>query len=163
MLYHLNSSTFLDFLSKITGIENLIADSYFEGGGMHQIRRGGKLKIHADFNRHPRYDLDRRLNALLYLNPDWQEEYGGNLELWDRHMTSCVVRIAPLFNRFVVFATTDFTYHGHPDPLTCPEDVTRKSLALYYYTHERATYGGDQPPPFDFVPSALRERRSSGP
>jgi Rps23 Pro-64 3,4-dihydroxylase Tpa1-like proline 4-hydroxylase len=139
LLYHLNSSTFLDFLSKITGIENLIADSYFEGGGMHQIRRGGKLKIHADFNRHPRYDLDRRLNALLYLNPDWQEEYGGNLELWDRDMTSCVVRIAPLFNRFVVFATTDFTYHGHPDPLTCPEDVTRKSLALYYYTNGRPT------------------------
>lgn len=137
LLYHLNSSTFLDFLSQITGIENLIADSYFEGGGMHQIQRGGKLAIHADFNRHPRSGLDRRLNALLYLNRNWQEEYGGHLELWDRDMTSCVARIAPLFNRLVVFATTDFAYHGHPNPLTCPEGVTRKSLALYYYTNGR--------------------------
>ena len=137
LLYHLNSSTFLDFLSQITGIENLIADSYLWGGGMHQIEQGGKLAIHADFNRHPRYNLDRRLNALLYLNPNWQEDYGGHLELWDREMTGCVVRIAPLFNRLVVFATTDFSYHGHPDALTCPEGVTRKSLALYYYTNGR--------------------------
>jgi hypothetical protein len=137
LLYHLNSSTFLDFLSQVTGIENLIADSYFWGGGMHQIERGGKLAIHADFNRHPRNNLDRRLNALLYLNPNWQEEYGGHLELWDRKMTGCVARIAPLFNRLVVFATTDFSYHGHPNALTCPEGVTRKSLALYYYTNGR--------------------------
>jgi Rps23 Pro-64 3,4-dihydroxylase Tpa1-like proline 4-hydroxylase len=137
LLYHLNSSPFLDWLSQITGIENLMADSYFEGGGMHQIERGGKLAIHADFNHHPRYNVDRRLNALLYLNSDWQEEYGGHLELWDREMTGCVARIAPLFNRLVVFATTDFSYHGHPDRLTCPEGVTRKSLALYYYTNGR--------------------------
>lgn len=137
LLYHLNSATFLEFLSQVTGIENLIADSFFEGGGMHQIERGGKLAIHADFNRHPRYHLDRRLNALLYLNRNWQEEYGGHLELWDRDMRGCVARIAPLFNRLVVFATTDFSYHGHPDTLTCPESVTRKSLALYYYTNGR--------------------------
>jgi hypothetical protein len=137
MLFHLNSSVFLDFLSQVTGIENLIADSYFEGGGMHQIQRGGKLAIHADFNRHPRYNLDRRLNALLYLNLNWKEEYGGYLELWDRDMKDCITRIAPSFNRLVVFATTDFTYHGHPDPLICPEGVTRKSLALYYYTNGR--------------------------
>jgi hypothetical protein len=137
LLYHLNSATFLGFLSQVTGIENLIADSFFEGGGMHQIEGGGKLAIHADFNRHPRNQLDRRLNALLYLNRNWQEEYGGHLELWDRDMRGCVARIAPLFNRLVVFATTDFSYHGHPDTLTCPEGVTRKSLALYYYTNGR--------------------------
>ena len=137
LLFHLNSATFLEFLSQVSGIANLIADSYFEGGGMHQIERGGKLAIHADFNRHRHYGLDRRLNALLYLNPNWQDEYGGHLELWNRDMTSCVVRIAPLFNRLVVFATTDFAYHGHPDALTCPAGVTRKSLALYYYTNGR--------------------------
>jgi len=137
LLYHLNSITFLEFLSRVTGIADLIPDPCFDGGGLHQIVRGGKLAIHADFNKHPRYGLDRRLNLLLYLNKDWREEYGGQLELWNREMTRCEARILPLFNRLMVFGTTDFTYHGHPDPLQCPEGVTRKSLALYYFTNGR--------------------------
>jgi hypothetical protein len=137
MLYHLNSAPFLMFLSEITGIKGLIADSYFDGGGMHQIERGGKLAIHADFNRHPVTQLDRRLNALLYLNEHWQDDYGGHLELWDRTMTSCIKKIAPIFNRMIIFGTTDYTYHGHPDALTCPPSTTRKSLALYYFTKSR--------------------------
>jgi hypothetical protein len=137
LLYHLNSITFLDFLSSITGIENLISDPWFDGGGLHQIVRGGKLGIHADFNKHPRYGLDRRLNVLIYLNKDWREEYGGHLELWDRDMRGCEAKILPLFNRLALFGTTDFTYHGHPDPLRCPEGMTRKSLALYYFSNGR--------------------------
>ncbi len=135
--YHLNSITFLEFLSQITGIENLIPDPQFEGGGLHQIVRGGKLGVHADFNKHRKYGLDRRLNLLLYLNKNWREEYGGHLQLWDKDMTQCEAKVAPLFNRVLVFSTTDFTYHGHPDPLQCPEDMTRKSLALYYFTNGR--------------------------
>ena len=137
LLYHLNCATFLEFLGTLTGIPDLIADPHFDGGGLHQIVRGGKLGIHADFNKHPRYGLDRRLNVLLYLNKAWREEYGGHLELWNRGMTSCEARIAPLFNRLMVFGTTDFTYHGHPDPLRCPEGMTRKSLALYYFSNGR--------------------------
>ena len=137
MLYHLNSAPFLEFLSSITGIDNLIADSFLEGGGMHQIERGGKLSIHADFNKHPHNNLDRRLNVLLYLNKDWKDEYGGHLELWDREMASCVKKIAPQLNRMLIFSTTDFSYHGHPDELKCPYGMTRKSLALYYYTNSR--------------------------
>jgi hypothetical protein len=137
LLYHLNSITFLDFLSKTTGIENLISDPCFEGGGLHQIPRGGKLGVHADFNKHRRFGLDRRLNVILYLNKDWHDEYGGHLELWNREVTQCEAKILPLFNRLVVFGTTDFTYHGHPDPLQCPEGMTRKSLALYYFTNGR--------------------------
>ena len=136
-LYHLNSSTFLQFLSKITGITNLIPDPWFDGGGLHQIVRGGKLGIHVDFNKHPRYGLDRRLNLLLYLNKDWREEYGGHLELWDRDMARCDAKILPIFNRLVIFGTTDFTFHGHPDPLKCPDGMTRKSLALYYFSNGR--------------------------
>jgi Rps23 Pro-64 3,4-dihydroxylase Tpa1-like proline 4-hydroxylase len=136
-LYHLNSITFLDFLTATTGIENLIADACFEGGGLHQIRPGGKLGVHADFNKHRRFGLDRRLNALLYLNKDWREDYGGHLELWNRDVTQCEAKILPLFNRLAVFGTTDFTYHGHPNPLRCPEGMTRKSLALYYFTNGR--------------------------
>jgi len=137
LLYHLNSVTFLEFLSQVTGIENLIPDPSFEGGGLHQIVRGGKLGVHADFNKHRSYQLDRRLNLLLYLNKDWREEYGGHLELWDRNMSHCERRVLPLFNRVMVFGTTDFTYHGHPDPLRCPEGMTRKSLALYYFSNGR--------------------------
>jgi len=137
LLYHLNSITFLEFLSAVTGIPNLIPDPCFDGGGLHQIVRGGKLAVHADFNRHPRYGLDRRLNLLLYLNKDWREEYGGSLELWNRDMTACEAKIVPVFNRLMIFGTTDFTYHGHPDPLQCPEGKTRKSLALYYFSNGR--------------------------
>jgi hypothetical protein len=137
LLYHLNSFTFLEFLSAVTGIENLIPDPCFEGGGLHQIPRGGKLGVHADFNKHRRYGLDRRLNVLLYLNKDWREEYGGHLELWNREVTECQARILPLFNRLAIFGTTDFTFHGHPTPLACPEGMTRKSLALYYFSNGR--------------------------
>jgi len=137
LLYHLNSITFLEFLSAVTGISNLISDPSFEGGGLHQILPGGKLGVHADFNRHRTYGLDRRLNLLLYLNKDWREEYGGHLQLWDRDMTACGAKVLPLFNRVMIFGTTDFTYHGHPDPLQCPEGMTRKSLALYYFSNGR--------------------------
>jgi Rps23 Pro-64 3,4-dihydroxylase Tpa1-like proline 4-hydroxylase len=136
-LYHLNSITFLEFLSAVTGIDNLIPDPRFEGGGLHQIVPGGKLGVHADFNKHRVYGLDRRLNLLLYLNKNWREEYGGHLQLWDRDMTRCEARVAPLFNRVMIFGTTDFTYHGHPDPLLCPPGMTRKSLALYYFSNGR--------------------------
>jgi Rps23 Pro-64 3,4-dihydroxylase Tpa1-like proline 4-hydroxylase len=136
-LYHLNSITFLEFLSQVTGVDNLIPDPRFEGGGLHQIVRGGKLGVHADFNKHAVYGLDRRLNLLLYLNKNWREEYGGHLQLWDRDMTRCEAKVSPIFNRVMIFNTTDFTYHGHPDPLACPEGITRKSLALYYFTNGR--------------------------
>ena len=137
LLYQLNSATFMRFLETLTGIEGLIPDPYFTGGGLHQIERGGFLKIHADFNLHPKFKLERRLNLLLYLNENWEEEYGGHLELWDKEMAHCIHRILPIFNRCVIFNTTDIAYHGHPEPLTCPQGMTRKSLALYYYSNGR--------------------------
>jgi hypothetical protein len=133
----LNSQPFLDFLQELTGIdERLIPDHEFLGGGLHEIKRGGFLKLHADFNKHSK-GLDRRLNALIYLNKDWKEEYGGHFELWDKDLTNCVQKITPHFNTLAIFSTTDFSYHGHPDPLNCPEDRSRKSLALYYYSEGR--------------------------
>ncbi len=127
----------VNFLEKLTGISGLIPDPHYLGGGLHQIERGGFLKIHADFNRHSRLKLDRRINVLLYLNRPWEDTWGGHLELWDSTMTICADKIAPLFNRLVVFTTTDSSFHGHPDPLDCPPDVVRRSLALYYYTNGR--------------------------
>ena len=133
----LNSQPFLDFLQELTSIEEpLIADPEFLGGGLHEIKRGGYLKLHADFNKHTT-QTDRRLNALIYLNKDWKDEYGGHFELWNRDLTKCERKIAPEFNTLAIFTTTDFSYHGHPDPLNCPEDRSRKSLALYYYSKGR--------------------------
>jgi Rps23 Pro-64 3,4-dihydroxylase Tpa1-like proline 4-hydroxylase len=137
LLYFLNGPDVLVFLEKLTGIEHLISDPYYEGGGLHQIPPGGKLGIHADFNLHKEMNLDRRLNLLLYLNKDWAPEYGGNLELWDRKMKGCQRVVEPIFNRCVVFSTTSDAFHGHPHALTCPPDRTRKSVATYYYTAGR--------------------------
>src|SRR5438034_178076 len=78
---------------------------------------GGFLKVHVDFNVHPKLKLDRRLNMLIYLNKEWREEWGGDLELWDADRTMCRKKIAPLFNRTVVFSTGDSSFHGHPHPL----------------------------------------------
>ncbi|MEO0649111.1 MAG: 2OG-Fe(II) oxygenase [Planctomycetota bacterium] len=137
LLINLNSAAFCEFLGELTGIPGLIPDPYFVGGGMHQIERGGFLKIHADFNRHQRLGLDRRLNLLLYLNDDWEESYGGHLELWKTDMSACAKRLLPSFNRCVIFSTTSDSFHGHPDPLKCPKGRYRRSIAAYYYTHGR--------------------------
>ena len=133
-LRRFNSPVMLEWLRRVTGIEGLIPDNSYRGGGCHQILPGGKLDIHEDFNVHPITGLHRRLNAILFLNKDWKEEYGGHLELWNKEMTEPVVRILPTFNTLVVFATDCDSYHGHPEPLTCPEGMTRKSMAAYYYT-----------------------------
>jgi hypothetical protein len=121
-------------------VEALVPDPYFEGGGAHQIMPGGLLKVHADFNKHKLTNLDRRLNVLVYMNKDWSEEWGGHFELWDREMKAPVKKILPIFNRMAIFTTTDFSFHGHPDPLRCPPGRSRKSLALYYYTNGRPDY-----------------------
>lgn len=137
LIYQFNSAPFLTFLEALTGIEGLIPDPHFASGGLHQIPRGGKLGIHADGNRNHKLRLDRRVNALIYLNRDWKDDYGGHLELWDSAMSRCVKKILPVYNRTVIFSVTDRAYHGHPEPLTCPEGMTRKSIALYYFTNGR--------------------------
>ena len=131
-----NSDIFLTYLQKITGIkEVLISDPYLSGGGYHEIKKGGVLKVHADFNKHPLINLDRRVNLLLYLNKDWDEKWGGNLELYDpKNLNKPVVKVPPIFNRCVIFNTTSYTFHGHPEPLSCTENLSRKSIALYFFS-----------------------------
>jgi hypothetical protein len=137
----LNSPQFLEFLSKLTGIRNLQKDDGLEGGGIHQSTRGGYLNIHADFTVHPHHrNWQRRVNVLVYLNENWQEEWGGKLELWDTKMKACEAKVLPVFNRCVIFNTDADSFHGHPEPMTCPEGVYRRSIALYYYTVEKNPY-----------------------
>ena len=130
----LNSKEFCLFLEKLTGIQDIQSDLYLEGGGPHEIRQGGFLKMHVDFNIHPITNLDRRINVLVYLNDDWPDEYGGNLDLWDTEMGSLKISVPPRKNTTVIFNTTENSWHGHPDPVTCPEHRSRRSMAFYYYT-----------------------------
>lgn len=132
----LNSKEFLLLLEKITGISSLIPDHELGSGGVHRSSRGGFLNIHADFTVHPyKKKWHRRVNVLVYLNDVWDESWGGHLELWDKKMTNCVKKIAPILNRCVIFNTDYDSFHGHPEPMTCPENIYRKSIALYYYTY----------------------------
>jgi hypothetical protein len=135
-----NSHAIVEFLQSLTTIPSLIPDPYFVGGGFHETSTGGKLGIHADFRINDTLHLNRRLNVIIYLNKDWKDEYGGHLELWDKKMQGKVHTIAPIFNRCVIFNTDADSFHGHPDPLTCPENVKRRSLALYYYTASKRIY-----------------------
>lgn len=128
-----NSAPMLQFIEALTGMKGLLSDPYFAGGGLHETSAGGLLGIHADFQVNESLQLYRRVNMLVYLNQDWKPEYGGNLELWDRQMQARQQTVAPLFNRCVIFNTDADSFHGHPDPLTTPEGVARRSIALYYY------------------------------
>ena len=105
-----NSATFLQFLQRLTGLDALISDPYFFGGGLHQIEPGGFLKVHVDFSRHETLRVDRRLNVIVYLNRDWERAWGGALEFWDADMTHVVEHVLPVFNRCVIF--------GRPTPIT---------------------------------------------
>ncbi len=140
IFHFFNSAPVLQFLEGLTTIDSLIGDPYFNGGGFHEIFRGGKLGVHADFRINEQLHLNRRINVLIYLNKNWDPDFGGNLELWDRGMKSKVDSVAPLFNRCVIFNTDADSYHGHPVPLNTPNDITRKSIALYYYTASKKIY-----------------------
>jgi hypothetical protein len=135
----LNSKGFLQLLSQLTGIDNLRSDPSLHGGGLHQSVAGGFLNVHADFATHSHNThWRRRINLLIYLNPDWKEDWGGKIELWETDMSKCAAAFLPIANRCLIFNTDHTSYHGHPVPTTCPSDRTRKSIALYYYTEEAA-------------------------
>jgi len=153
VLGELNGGEFVVALERLVGIDALISDPRLWGGGQHQTESGGSLEVHADFNKHPVYGFHRRLNVLVFLNDPWDAEWGGELELWDSAMTGPVKTIAPQLGTVVVFTTDDTSFHGHPHPVRCPADVTRRSLALYYYS-------ADQPAAQD---STLWQQRPGAP
>lgn len=136
-MHDLNSGAFIRFLEAFTGIGHLLPDPHLVGGGLHMTRSGGLLGVHADFNWHAQMQAHRRLNLLIYLTPGWRPEWGGALELWDTQAQACRRLVEPVFNRAVLFATRSDTFHGHPTPWSAPEEITRNSIAMYYYTTAR--------------------------
>ena len=131
----ISSPQFLADLEAITGIPRLLADEQLSGGGMHLTGPGGRLDVHVDFNLIEDRRLFRRLNILLYLNPVWQEEWGGQIELWDKEVRTCRRRCVPALNRCLIFETSDVSYHGVAR-VSAPPEMVRQSFAAYYYTRE---------------------------
>jgi hypothetical protein len=162
---------FLDFVGRITGIPELLYDADYFGGGTHENREGQDLDPHVDFNHHPREGWHRRLNLIVYLNREWNDRWGGSLELHSdpRAADDRVSLVTPLYNRCVIFETTEWSWHGF-GRITLPagrEALTRKSIALYLYTRERpaeelagthSTIYVDRPLPERFHPGMTLEQ-----
>jgi len=131
-----NSSLVLNAMSKKMGISKIVPDPYFTGGGLNMTMPGGLLDVHVDGNYHDATGLNRRLNLILYLNPGWDTSWGGEFSIFDNEGKKCLKKIAPIFNRLVIFDSHDFSFHGVPDAINFPAGVGRKSILLYYYTKE---------------------------
>ncbi len=149
-LWQLCSEPFLEILRDITGIENLVADPLFHGGGLHESFRGGWLNIHADWTQHPHLPLVRKLNLIIYLNRDWDPAWGGALELWGSKDSGAGRSIEPFFNRAALFPTTEETLHGFPDPMTCPAGRSRKSVSVFYWAPDPGAI--ERGAPITFLP-----------
>ncbi len=137
----LNSSIFLEAVANRINIPKLIPDPYYSGGGLNATVRGGLLDVHVDGNYHDATGLNRRVNAIIYLNPNWKNGWGGEFGLYDSTGDQCVKEVEPIFNRLVVFDTHDYSFHGLPNPLNFPEGEARRSIILYYYTKDSRPLG----------------------
>jgi Rps23 Pro-64 3,4-dihydroxylase Tpa1-like proline 4-hydroxylase len=135
--HYMNTPPFVEKIRKITGIPDLYADYGMHGGGWHMHTNGGKLNLHKDYSIHPKLNMERRCNIIIYMTPDWNEDWGGGLELWSNDdeknlPKECITKVHNKFNRAVLFDTSQNSWHGLPDEIRCPEEVYRKSLAIYY-------------------------------
>jgi len=130
----LNSRMILEVMSDVLDIPKLIPDPYFTGGGLNMTLPGGMLDIHVDGNYHDATGLNRRVNAILFLNSTWDESWGGSFGVFSEGGRHLYDEIAPTMNRLVIFDTHDKSFHGTPEPIKCPDGINRKSLILYYYT-----------------------------
>tara|TARA_Y100000590_G_scaffold292433_1_gene329181 strand:- start:51 stop:827 length:777 start_codon:yes stop_codon:yes gene_type:complete len=137
---HLNSEKFVNILENKFNIRGLLPDPTLFGGGMHESRKGGYLKLHSDFIYIRKRKVKRMLNLLIYLNKNWDENWGGAIELWDQKMENNFLKVYPHINSAVVFRTDTESNHGFPDPITCPENEGRKSIAVYYYIKENSIF-----------------------
>jgi hypothetical protein len=130
----LDSPAFVRFVAQVADVPDLSSDPEHLNAGVHETTVGGRSLMHVDFETHPSTGLYHVVNVLLYLNRDWQPEWGGQLELWPDDMHALGTRIEPRFNTLVIFRTHHGTPHGLPNPVACPEGRSRMSLAAYFYS-----------------------------
>jgi hypothetical protein len=131
--HKLFENDFVRRIESISGLEGLsvLDDRY--GYGLHQGGNGSFLDIHIDYNIHPLKKKHRRLNMILFLSKQWEEKWGGHMQFWNADVTQCMQAIKPEFNRCVIFECNNISYHGY-ETIICPEEVTRKSFYLYFFT-----------------------------
>jgi hypothetical protein len=130
----LNSAPILKAMSSRFGIPKLMPDPYFTGGGLNCTPTGGLLDVHIDGNYHDASGMHRRMNALVFLNPNYQSTWGGEFGIYDDDGETLVKTIEPLHNRLVIFDSHDKSFHGLPHPINFPPNDPRRSIILYYYT-----------------------------
>jgi hypothetical protein len=160
---HMHSQAGMEWMTKLTGITDLIPDPYLVGAGYSRSYNGDFLGIHTDFNWNESLKLHRMLSLILYIEPDWQDEYGGDIIFKDFNNKKVIQRIPPKFNRCIIWRHHKRGFHGYPDPITCPSDISRKTFRLFYYvsnaTHNTQDlphrslywYDGDANEPYDIV------------
>ena len=134
----LQTDQFVNLIKQISGIDNLEADPHLHGAGLHQHTPGGKLDMHLDYSIHPVTGKERRVNLIVYFTKDWEEDYGGHIQFWNEDFTKCEKKLTPAFNKAMLFRTSDVSYHGLPYPIKCPENNSRKSMAIYYVSDPRS-------------------------
>ena len=132
IFYLLSIPEVVSLFKKISGIDNLEYDDYLHGAGIHAHPKDGKLAIHLDYEKHPLSGKERRLNLILYLNREWKDEWYGGTELWNEEVSKCITKSNIKFNSCLIFKTNDISWHGLPEPINCPDNVFRKTLAYYY-------------------------------
>jgi Rps23 Pro-64 3,4-dihydroxylase Tpa1-like proline 4-hydroxylase len=130
----LNSAPILRAMSEVLSIPKLMSDPYYSGGGLNVSERGGLLDVHVDGNYHDASGMNRRVNLLYYLNPNWEPAWGGEFGIYDNTGEKLAKAVSPIFNRCIIFDTHDKSYHGLPNPINFPTNDPRRSILLYYYT-----------------------------
>ena len=133
----INSNDFVEIIGKICGIDGMFSDPTMHAGGIHAYPRNGKIDIHLDYTIHPKTGKERRVSFMLYMNKNWKREYGGHLQLWKPDLSGYKEINSDLWNTAVIFKTSEQTYHGLPDKITCPIGMNRKVIGVYYLTEPR--------------------------
>ncbi|MFT6068472.1 MAG: hypothetical protein ACJAT2_000239 [Bacteriovoracaceae bacterium] len=134
LIDHLQSDIFLNELRLLTGIPDLVPDLNLAQGGALSYQDGHFVNLHTDNQTHP-FDLGLKtsLSLLIYLNPEWKDEYKGFLEIRNKENTQSIAKIKPSHNRLVIMEANKDSIHGLPDIISCPEDIQRKAIVLWYY------------------------------
>ena len=135
----LSCEEIIEKINTLSGIGNLEYDPYLHGAGLHIHKKGGKLDMHLDYEKHPNLNKERRVNIILYMTKDWQDEWNGETQLWDKNLSNCVSKSKVIFNNALIFKTNEISWHGLPELINCPEGILRKTIAYYYISSLEST------------------------
>jgi len=133
MVRELTDPAGLEFVERVTGVRGLFPDPYLQGAGLQCSGPGGVMAPHTDTYIQNRLGVYRRVNLLVYLNPEWDETDGGCLEFYHRSALAKPAKtIVPRWGTMVLFASDAHSVHGFATPVR--RGRIRRALAVYYYS-----------------------------